>query len=167
MFYIISYENEDISILGTHVSKQILESNLRTIILDFFKSKNIKLEYDELFKESNDFYLVKNENGSISLYQKTIDVGYIYNAVETREVRVYYIKSFEKTDRPKINLLGLFDQQKSKLKKTVIVPQKKKNELDIMSELIKNTKFLRLRESLILDDTCLDSWEERFEINSE
>jgi hypothetical protein len=145
MFYIIYYENEDISILETHVSKNLLETKLRSIILDFFKSKNINLDYEELFDESDNFYLVNNENGSVSLYQKTTDIGYIYNAVKTREVRVYYIKSFENSNKPKM-IGDLFNQQKSKLKKTVLIPQKK-DEFNIMSELINNPKFLKLRES--------------------
>lgn len=155
MYFILSYENEDISILDNHVDKKIIESKLKTLILEFFKSQKIELEYEELFKESDSFYLVKNENGSISLYRKTTDVGWIYNAIETKEVRVYYIKS-NSENKPQINLSSLFDQQKSKLKKAVIIPKEKKD-FNVISELLKDEKFLRLRASINPDDFSIDT----------
>jgi len=165
MFYLISYENEDVSILDMHASKPVLELNLRSNILDFFKSKNIEIEYEKLFQESDTFYLVKNENGSISIYQKTINTGYIYNEVETREIRVYYMKGFNKKEKPKINLEKVFIQQKSKLKKTVIIHQKKE-EFNIMTELLKNPKFLKIRTLTEPYDTGSNSSEMWFEIDS-
>lgn len=172
MFYTICYENEDVSIIDTHVSKEALQKNLEHSLLEFFKSNKIELKYDDLFKESDTFWLVKNENGSISLYEKTTISGYIYNSIETREVRVYYIKSFNKEEKPKMNLGTIFNQQKSKLKKAVIVPQpdnikEQDKDFNLIDELLKNRKFLNIRNVVKIDDSSDNSSSKRIEIDTE
>jgi hypothetical protein len=154
MFYIMTYENEDIMILDNHVDKNILGLKLKAMILDFFRFQKIELSYDELFAESDSFYLVKNQNDSISLYQKTIDTGYVYNTLEIKEVRVYYIKQHTKGNKVSVNLGDsnlhaqsagdLFTEQKMKLKKTVIIRKEKKG-FNLISELMNNSKFQNLR----------------------
>src|SRR3989344_2478395 len=152
MLYILSYENEDISIIDSHVSKEILELKLQNILMNFFATKKIVLKYEELFKESDSYYLVNNDNKSISIYHKSIIPGYIYNSVETREICVYYIKSFDRNDKLKLNLENDFTQYKSKLKKTIVISEKK-NDFNIMNELIKDPKFLKIRTFIEPNDT--------------
>jgi len=72
MFYIVSVEKNNIDILDSHIDLKNLEHKLKSLIIEFFNSKNISSNYEDLFN-TDPFYLVKNENGSFSIHEKIIN----------------------------------------------------------------------------------------------
>ena len=153
MFYIVSYENDDVSIIAQHESESVLREQLKMILLDFFMSKDIKSEYDALFTDSQEYYLMKNYNGSITLYQKITKKGYIYSSSDNKRLCTYYIKPISAPPvlttipKPPMIMADMFIHQRNKLKplsaNKSVEPEP---EYNIITELLKNPRFSNIRK---------------------